>query len=70
MSPKKTETFESALEGLEQSVNALKKNDITLDEALASFEQGMKYYDKCAGILDGAKQKIEVYQEKAREKQL
>ncbi len=62
MAAKKT-TFEDSLAALEKSVSDLKRDDITLDEALKSFESGMKQYESCRKILDEAKQKIEVYKE-------
>lgn len=54
-------TFESALAKLEKTSENLKKEDITLEDALKEFESGIKYYDQCNSILSEAKQKIETY---------
>lgn len=54
-------TFEEALAGLEKSAEALRKPGVALEEAMISFENGLKYYKKCQDILSDAKQKIEIY---------
>ena len=54
-------TFEEALEGLEKSAEALKKDNNSLEFALKSFEEGIEFYNHCNKILTSAKQKIEVY---------
>ena len=60
---KQIPTFEDALKGLERSASDLMKPEITLEEALKSFEAGVRYYKQCDEILSAAKQKIEVYSE-------
>ncbi len=57
---KKTLTFEEAMEKLEKSVSELESGDLTLDEALATFEQGIALVKQCRSELDRAEQKIEV----------
>jgi len=57
----KKPTFEEALKKLEQSSGNLKKETITLEEALKNFEEGIEYYKQCSEILNSAKQKIETY---------
>lgn len=54
-------SFEQALEGLEKSAEALKKEGTTLEEALHNFEDGMKYYQRCSELLKEARQKIQLY---------
>lgn len=54
-------SFEEALAGLEKSASDLVKPDITLEEALSTFENGVEYYIKCGEILDSAKQHISTY---------
>lgn len=54
-------TFEEALEKLEKSSENLKKENITLEDALKNFEEGIAYYKQCSEILNSAKQKIETY---------
>ena len=57
---KKTLTFEEAMEKLEKSVSELESGDLTLDESLATFEQGIALVKQCRSELDRAEQKIEV----------
>lgn len=61
MTAAKKTTFEEALAKLEQASENLKKDNITLEDALKSFEQGVAYYDQCSEILNNAKQKIETW---------
>ncbi|MCI9596374.1 MAG: exodeoxyribonuclease VII small subunit [Firmicutes bacterium] len=61
MTAAKKTTFEEALAKLEQASENLKKDNITLEDALKNFEQGVAYYDQCSEILNNAKQKIETW---------
>jgi len=56
-------TFEEALKQLESSADKLKKDGITLEETMKSYEEGIKYYKQCSEILNSAKQKIEIISE-------
>ncbi|MFA5634343.1 MAG: exodeoxyribonuclease VII small subunit [Anaerovoracaceae bacterium] len=58
---KKTLSFEKALEGLENSAEALKSDNTTLEEALLRFEEGMQYYEKCKKHLTAANEKVKIY---------
>ncbi len=58
---KKTLSFEKALEGLENSAEALKSENTTLEEALLRFEEGMQYYEKCKAHLTAANEKVKIY---------
>ncbi len=58
-------SFEDCLKGLEKAAEELKKEDITLEQALASYEEGIRCYNECSEILENAKQKIEVLKRKA-----
>jgi exodeoxyribonuclease VII small subunit len=60
-------SFESALKGLEISVEALKSESTTLEEALIRFEEGMQYYEKCKEHLTAANKKIQVYDKVKKE---
>ena len=53
-------TFEAALERLEGIVDRLESGELPLEEALASFEEGVALSRRCAGELDAAQQRIEV----------
>jgi len=59
---KKNMSFEEALAGLEEMAEILKKDGTTLEDAMASFEQGIEYYNYCSRLLNEAKQKIEVFE--------
>ena len=54
-------TFEEALAGLEKYSSDLRTPGLRLDEAIANFEKGIEYYNKCSEILNGAKQKVITY---------
>jgi exodeoxyribonuclease VII small subunit len=58
---KKKLTFEEAMGKLEESAESLKKDGVTLEDALKNFEAGMEYYNQCTEILSEAKQRIEVF---------
>lgn len=53
--------FEESLKKLEQASENLKKENISLEDALLNFQEGIKYYKECSEILNNAKQKIEIY---------
>ncbi len=52
--------FEEALKRLEEIVEDLEGGDLSLDESLAKYEEGVKLSVLCAGKLEAAKRKIEV----------
>lgn len=61
MTEKKRLAFEEALSELEKASDNLKKENITLENAIKNFEDGIGYYEQCRTILEQAKQKIETY---------
>jgi exodeoxyribonuclease VII small subunit len=54
------ETFEKALSGLEKAVDNLEKEDLSLEEALRWFEQGVERLALCRKTLEEAENKVEV----------
>ena len=52
--------FEDCLKRLEEIVERLEKGDLSLEESLALFEEGMKLSNACRGELDEAEGKIEI----------
>ena len=59
---KKTETepdFEKTLAELEKLVSNLEKGDLSLDESLSGFKQGIELTRKCQSVLDDAQQTVE-----------
>ncbi|MGP1441602.1 MAG: exodeoxyribonuclease VII small subunit [Anaerovoracaceae bacterium] len=60
-------SFEQAYERLENAVSALNDEATPLEEALKSYKEGRKYYEYCMGILENARQTIEIYDKKSGE---
>ena len=54
------QTFETALENLEESVNQLETGSLSLEEALTSFENGIRWSRECHRFLEKAEKRIEV----------
>jgi exodeoxyribonuclease VII small subunit len=50
--------FEDAMERLEQIVEKLEGGDLTLEESLKIFEEGMKLVRFCSKKLEEAEQKV------------
>ena len=62
MSTKKTEpaSFEDALAELEALVERMESGDLTLEESLSAFEQGISLTRQCQEALQAAEQKVEI----------
>ena len=54
------EKFEEALERLEEIVKKMESGDLTLEESLESFEEGVKLSRFCAKKLDKAERRVEI----------
>lgn len=52
--------FENQMEKLEQIVAQLEKGDLSLDESVTKFEEGIKLSKECNKILEGAEKKITI----------
>ena len=52
--------FEESLQRLEKIVAELEKGDVSLDQALQLFDEGMKLSDSCRKELEEAEGKIEI----------
>jgi len=52
--------FEDALKKLEKIVDDLERGDLSLDEALKKYQEGIELSRTCAQRLENAKKKIEV----------
>jgi len=50
--------FESSLSELESIVNKMENGDLTLEESLQAFEQGIKLTKDCQKALKTAEQKV------------
>lgn len=51
-------SFEEAFEKLRQISEKIESENLTLDESIALFEEGVKLSAYCSKILEEAKQKI------------
>ena len=56
----KTIDFEKSLKQLETLVDELEKGDLSLEDSLKNFEQGVKLTRECRQALQTAEQKISV----------
>lgn len=56
----KQQTFESSLSSLEKIVRQLEQGDLTLEESLKLFEDGVKLSRECQERLNLAERRIEV----------
>jgi len=52
--------FEDALKKLEKIVEDLERGDLSLDEALKKYQEGLELSRACTQRLDSAKKKIDV----------
>ena len=57
---KKGFSFEGSMERLDRIVKDLESGELSLEQSLEAFEQGIKIYQQCRGYLEDAKQRIEV----------
>lgn len=54
------EKFETALKKLEEVVKKLEGGELSLDESLKAFEEGVKLAGFCSGKLNEAEKKVEI----------
>ncbi|HOJ32888.1 MAG TPA: exodeoxyribonuclease VII small subunit [Candidatus Hydrogenedentes bacterium] len=59
-------SFEKDLERLEKIVEALEQGDLSLDESLKRFEEGIKLAKRCEKALTEAEKKIEILMKDAQ----
>ncbi len=57
---KKSIDFEEALDQLEELVEDMENGDLTLEESLKAFEQGIKLTRECQSALSTAEQKVQL----------
>ncbi|EPJ43378.1 MAG: exodeoxyribonuclease VII, small subunit [Osedax symbiont Rs1] len=61
---KQAPTFEQSLADLETLVSKMEAGDLSLDESLAAFEDGVKLTRDCQKMLDEAQQKVQILTER------
>ncbi len=54
------EKFEEALKKLEELVKKMEAGDLTLDESLKAFEEGIRLIRFCTRKLDETERKVEI----------
>ncbi len=57
--------FEQALARLEALVAGLERGDLTLEQSLSAFEEGMKLARECGRRLEEAQQRVQLLLEEA-----
>ena len=55
-----TRTFEQAIEKLEAIVTELEQGDLTLEQTIKKFEEGMELSKFCTEKLNQAEQKLKI----------
>ncbi len=56
---KKKQTFEEAFKRLEEIARALEAGELSLDESIAIYEEGIKLINFCSAKLDEAAKKVQ-----------
>jgi len=54
------QTFESAMKRLESIVHELESGNLTLDEAMKKFQEGVKLSKLCSNKLDETEKKVSI----------
>ncbi len=60
MTKQKNPSFEDSLCKLGKSVTQLESGELTLDQAVKTFEQGVKLGNQCQTLLQQAEQQVEI----------
>ena len=54
------EKFETSLKKLEEAVNRLESGELSLDDSLKVFEEGVRHASLCSRKLNDAQKKVEL----------
>ncbi|MCB1691883.1 MAG: exodeoxyribonuclease VII small subunit [Pseudomonadales bacterium] len=65
MATKKSYPFEESLARLESLVEKMESGDLSLEQSLATFEEGIKLTRECQQALKDAEQKVRLLIEKS-----
>ena len=60
---KKAPNFEQSLQSLEALVNKMEAGELSLEDSLKAFEEGVTLTRECQSILAQAEQKVEILME-------
>ena len=58
--PKKTVNFEDKLQALENLVKQMEEGELSLEDSLKHFENGINLAQECQKTLKNAEQKVEI----------
>lgn len=64
MSNEKTESLETLFETLDEVVQKLEHEEITLEESFTLYQQGMELLKKCNDTIDVVEKKVQLLDEK------
>lgn len=64
MKEEKTKSFEEEMEKLETIVTELEKGELSLDDSVKKFEEGINISKECNKMLESAEKKISILLEK------
>jgi len=67
MDSDKTDVFENQLARLQEIVEALEKDNLTLSDGLSLYKEGIKLSKKCRIQLDHARNEVKILTEKGLE---
>ena len=70
LNPEDTPSFEDALGQLEKLVDSMEQGDMSLDDSLKAFEEGIKLTRQCQKSLDEAEQKEKILLENTSDAEL
>ncbi|MEE2670390.1 MAG: exodeoxyribonuclease VII small subunit [Bdellovibrionota bacterium] len=59
--------FEDSIGKLEELVDQLESGDLSLDDSIKKFEEGIKLYKSCKDLLGESEKKIKVLTESLKE---
>ena len=61
--------FEDALKALQECADKLKSGELSLDESIEVYDKSIMYYNRCKEILEGVRQRIELYDPSTKERE-
>ncbi|MAZ49218.1 MAG: exodeoxyribonuclease VII small subunit [Halobacteriovoraceae bacterium] len=59
--------FEDSIEKLEDLVEQLESGDLSLDDSIKKFEEGIKLYKSCKDLLSESEKKVKILTDSLKE---
>ncbi len=66
----KTKSIEESLAEIQQIIDTMEQGERTLEEALASYEAGIKLIRSCGRQIDKAEKKIQILNEESEDERV